>query len=57
MSGTVIGAGDMVMSKTEMIALPSQRLFLQSGRTDNKEQNNSDSQSASKCFEGDEMGK
>ena len=36
------------MSKTEKIALPSQRLFAQSRRTDNKEQNNSDSLSALK---------
>ena len=32
-----LAAGNMVMSKTEKIALPSQRLFSQSGRTDNKE--------------------
>ena len=38
------------MSKTEKIALPSQRLFAQSRRTDNKEQNNSDSLSALKAM-------
>lgn len=41
---------ELVVGKTENIALPSQRLVLQSGKTDNKQQNNFRS---SKYSEGD----